>query len=173
MEKMPESFIWVALVISNVVALLTLLAAWKKANIARLLYFMLFAWAAGANARIATISPQSYLEYADFAVFPFYKNIILGWFSAHIQAVVYCIATCQAIVALGMLTKGPFFKIGCLGGIIFLIGITPLGIGSGFPSPLIWAFGLYLLLKQGAEQTFWKAVSSKKIRMGLPKAPKA
>jgi len=41
--------------------------------------------------------------------------------------------------------KRALFLLGILGGIIFLVAISPLGVGSAFPSTLLMAVSLVLL----------------------------
>jgi hypothetical protein len=48
------------------------------------------------------------------------------------------------------------FKLGTMGGIIFLLGILPLGVGAGFPFPIIAAIAFYLLLKNPSIDYLWK-----------------
>jgi hypothetical protein len=133
-----------------------LLAAWKTPKIARLLFFLLFAWASYTNWSFAIRSPQSYLEYADLTFLGFYKQFILGWFSKHISATIGFIATCQALIAISMLLRGPILKIGAVGAIVFLISIAPFGVGSGFPCTITMAIGLFILLRNYYHDFVWK-----------------
>src|SRR6185312_1158068 len=130
MKGFDNSTYMMLYMVCNVVALLILLAAWKAPKIARLLFFILFAWAGYTNWSFVNHSPQSYLEYADLTFSNFYKEFILGWFSKHITLTVGFIATCQLLIAISMLTKGFVFKAGGAGAIIFLVAIAPLGVGS-------------------------------------------
>lgn len=47
-----------------------------------------------------------------------------------------------------MLLKSWLFKLGCIGGIIFLLAIAPFGVGSGFPCTIIFAFALLILFRK-------------------------
>ncbi len=135
-------------IISNVVALILLFVAWKAPKIARLIFFLLFAWASCTNWTYALKSPQSYLEYADLAFLNFYRHFIQGWFSRHITIIIGFIATCQAAIAVSMLLRHIIFKAGAIGGIIFFIAIAPFGVGSAFPCTVLMAIGMYGLLKK-------------------------
>lgn len=146
-------------IICNVVSLLMLLAAWKTPKLARLLFFLLFAWASYTNSSLAIRSPQLYLEYADLAFLSFYKQFILGWFSKHITTVVVCIATCQGLIAASMLLKGFLFKAAAVGAMLFLMAIAPFGVGSGFPCTVIMAISLFVLLKNYHHDFIWKRKS--------------
>jgi hypothetical protein len=145
----------ISYIISNTVALLMLLAAWKSPKLARVMFFLLFAWASGANWRAALHTPQFYIDYADLSFSDAYKQFILGWFSNHITEVVGFIATCQALIAVSMLLKGWIFKLGAIGAIIFLLAIVPFGVGSAFPCSLVMAVALYVILRKASNNYLW------------------
>lgn len=138
----------VAYIISNAVALVLLFLSWKRPRLARLLFVLLFAWACWINWTTASQSPQRYMDYADLAFLDVYREAIQGWFSGHIQTVIGIIATCQGLVALGLLFRGRVYKIAVTAGIVFLVAIAPFGVGSAFPCTLVMAFALFLLLRQ-------------------------
>lgn len=152
---MSQNTFWIAYSISNAVALLLLGAARYYPRLARLLYGLLFGWACWINTKTALNNPSDYLNYAQYAV-PVYRDFINGWFAAHIAQMVVLIAAGQGVIALAMVTKGWFFRGGCLGGIAFLLGIAPLGTAAGFPFSLIAGAGLWLLYRQGSERWLWE-----------------
>jgi len=90
-------------------------------------------------------NPQDYLSYADLTFLTFYRSFILGWFKDHVQLSVGLIATVQALIAISLLMKGRVYKLGLLGGILFLVAIIPLGVGSAFPCTVLLAAGLVML----------------------------
>lgn len=143
------------LIISNIVAILQLIAAVKWPRIARLSFFLLFAWASWANWTESQRAPQFYLEYADLTWSNWYRNFIKGWFAGHIQLAVGFIATCQGLVAISMLVKGWIYKIGCVGAVIFLLSILPFGVGSGFPCTAIMAMAVIILLRKHNDEFAW------------------
>jgi hypothetical protein len=147
MKELENQTYLVWYLIANALAIVMLITAWKQPKIARLLFFMLFAWACKTNWTTVMNIPNVYIEYAELTFLALYKKIILGWFSSHIVPVVATIATCQGLIAISMLLKGLIYKIGLIGGILFLVAIVPFGIGSGFPSTLIMAIAMYMLLK--------------------------
>ena len=142
-------------IISNVVAVLMLFAAWKTPRIARVLFFVLFAWAGYTNYNYAIHNPGAYLEYANLSFLYLYIEFIQGWFSQHIMIAIGFIATCQGLIAVSMLLKGWIFKTGCIGAIIFLLAIAPLGVGSGFPCTVIMAVATFVILKRSDENYLW------------------
>jgi hypothetical protein len=145
-----------ALVISNIIALVIYYFARKRPRIARLLFFLLFSWAAYTNWNMAMNSPQEYVSFADLAFIGIYKNFINGWFAQHGALLIAAIAIGQLLIALAMLWKGWVFKLGTIGGIIFLVAIIPLGVGSGFPFPIITAMAFYHLYRQKNVDVLWK-----------------
>jgi hypothetical protein len=159
MKGLDNSAYFTLYIISNAVALIMLLAAWKAPRISRLMFFLLFAWASYTNWTEAIRSPQVYLGYADLAFLDLYKQFILGWFSKHITAAVGFIATCQALIAVAMFWKGLIFKIGVVCAIIFLLAIAPLGVGSAFPCTVIVALTLYVILKKPKHDFLWNQLT--------------
>lgn len=151
----------IGVTISNIVALIMLWLSWKNPSISRLLFFMLFIWAGVTNLTTAINRPEKYLEYADFAILSFYKEFILGFFSRNITLLVPVIAVCQLLIGVSMMLKGVIFRIGCLGGMIFLMAILPLGWGSGSPAPLFWAVGLLILLQKKINAYWWMIFKSR------------
>lgn len=147
MKGLENQVYLVAYIISNAFALILLFFSWKYIKLSRLIFFILFGWASWANWTTALNSPEDYLDYSGFALIPFYKNFIEGWFREHIQMMVGIIATSQALIAIGLLLKGWIYKVGIIGGTLFLIAIMPLGVGSAFPCTLILAIALIMLYK--------------------------
>ncbi len=139
------------LIAFNLLALVFLFCGAWWPRIARVLFFLLFGWACWMNWTISRRSPDDYLQYADLSLGNWYREFINGWFSKHIPHVVGFIATCQGLIALSMLLKGWLFKTGCIGGIIFLLAIAPLGVGSGFPCTITFALGLGVLFRKGKD----------------------
>ncbi|TNE48785.1 MAG: hypothetical protein EP344_18560 [Bacteroidetes bacterium] len=154
---MPPHLIWIAYSISNLVALLMLWACWKRPAIGRVLFLLLFAWAAWMNTTTALHTPEGYMEYAQYTFSGWYKQFIQGFFAAHAQPIVLTIATGQALIALGMLTRGPVFKLAAIGAILFLVAIAPLGVGSAFPCTLVMAVAMWQLFRRGSREWLWQA----------------
>jgi hypothetical protein len=138
--------------VCTVLALLLVWAAYKRPKLARALLAVLFGGAAVFNARLALTSPAAYLSFAQLSPVAFYRDFIEGFFAAHTRTLVLLIAAGQACIAMGLAWRGTLFRVACAGGMAFGIGITPLGVGSGFPSPLILAVAFYVLMrKEGVE----------------------
>ncbi|RYF99258.1 MAG: hypothetical protein EOO02_17275 [Chitinophagaceae bacterium] len=144
------------LIISNVFAILQLLAAARWQRLARLSFVLLFAWASCTNWITSQRIPGVYMEYANLAWSDLYRQFINGWFSQHIQLSVGLIATGQALIAIGLAMKQPFFMPACYGAIVFLLAILPLGVGAGFPCTAIMAIALLILSTKEANHYLWK-----------------
>lgn len=155
MKGLENSTYLIMYIISNVIAILMLWAAWKQRRILRALFFVVFAWASWTNWNEAIIAPQFYLDYAGLAFSNLYRDFIQGWFSWHITLAVGFIATCQALIAIAMLLKGWIFKTAATGAIIFLVAIAPLGVGSAFPCTIILATAMWLLMRQKEIDYVW------------------
>jgi hypothetical protein len=142
--------------ISNLAAVLLALCSWKWPVAGRILYVLLFGGACWFNLTTSIQTPEVYLSYAQTAWLPLYYTFITGFFSEHITLFVSMIAVAQGFIAVSLLLKGIVFKTGALGAIIFLAGISPLGMGSAFPSTLIMALGIGLLWKKCSSRYIWQ-----------------
>ncbi|WP_153797251.1 hypothetical protein [Foetidibacter luteolus] len=136
------------LIISNVAALLMIVLAVKWPRISRMVLATLFGWACYINWKTSQLTPQVYLEYGNLAWTPFYREFINGWFAGNIKLAVGGIATCQGLIALGLLAGGRLLKIAGTGAILFLLAIIPLGVGSGFPATLLMAIAMLVTLRK-------------------------
>lgn len=133
-------------IISQIVSLIILAVAWKRTRWGRWLFAVLFFWAAVTNMYTGITNPDIYLKYADLAI-PLYRDFINGWFSYYNHIIIPLIAIGQFMIATGILLKGIWFKLACLGSIIFLLSISPLLVGAAFPFSLtvsIAALQIYL-----------------------------
>jgi len=153
MELWREYFIpWI---ISNSIAILLLISAIHKPKLARLLLVLLFIWACLINYSTAHNNPNDYLNYAALTPFHVYVDFINGWFKSNIVTMVTVISIGQGLIAAGMLLKGWIVRLAGIGAIVFLLAITPLGIGSGFPFTLITALSIYIILKKDDLNYLW------------------
>ncbi|HEU4903873.1 MAG TPA: hypothetical protein VFT06_13805 [Flavisolibacter sp.] len=142
-------------IISQLVALVILVAALKSTRLARLLFSLLFLYAAVINMQLSLRNPDAYLDYAPMAL-PFYRKFITGPFSQFNYILVPAIAVGQFFIGLGMLLRHEWVKAACIGAIVFLLAITPLMVGSAFPFPLIVAFAAWLILKNDRKAYLWQ-----------------
>ncbi|MEK6153928.1 hypothetical protein WIW50_11735 [Flavobacteriaceae bacterium 3-367] len=153
MELLKEYFTpWI---ISNSIALLFLVASIRIPKLARFLFVLLFSWACWINYTTSHSSPEVYLDYATFTPFNIYKTFINSWFKENVTVMVTAISFGQALIAIGMMLNGWFVRLACMGAIIFFLAISPLGIGSGFPVPLISVVTIYFILKKDDLNYLW------------------
>jgi len=145
MEGLNENLI--PYVISQIVSIIILIVAWKHTKAARILFALLFFWAAGINMYTAIVTPNLYLDYGEMAI-PLYRDFINGWFSQNVSLFISIIATGQFLIAVGMLLKGWTVKMACIGIIIFLLAIAPLLVGSAFPFSITVSIAAYMVFKK-------------------------
>lgn len=141
--------------ISNSIAVLILVSAFKKPKLARLLFVLLFLWACWLNYSNAQKTPNDYLNYAALSPFDLYTDFINGWFKSRVTSMVSLIALGQGLIAIGMMLKGWMVRVACFGAIVFFIAITPLGIGSGFPFTILASVAIYFILKKDDLNYLW------------------
>jgi hypothetical protein len=142
--------------ISNIVFVLSIVAAIKRPMWTRIFFAGFFLWAAYFNSTTAIQSPEIYLTYATLDALPAYSKFINGFFSEHIRVIVFTIAVGQFLIALGLMLNKFWVKLACAGGIIFGLAIAPLGVGSGFPATVCMAIAFFILLKKPRHDFIWK-----------------
>ena len=145
---MDEHFVAYAQASSIVAALLLLGICWRWPTAGRALFALIFLWAGPWNLYTVWSEPEVYLNYARWAVPDITVEFILGNFSRHIAGYVTSIALGQIAIGLMVSAAGRWVKRGLFGAIVFLLAITPLGIGSGFPFTLITAGSALLLWRR-------------------------
>ncbi len=137
--------ILIGLAVSNIFALLFLLLVSHAPRIAGCVTGIGFVIASATNVWMALTQPGSYVIGFGPSAAPGYRWFIYGPFAAHPAWYVLPIAAGQ--LAAGVLTllgrrEGP------VGAMVFLLAITPLGIGSGFPAPAILAWAMWKLSRR-------------------------
>jgi hypothetical protein len=115
---------------------------WPK--IGKVAWGIIFILAGIFNIYTGVSNPQAYVDYGQHAV-GLYQKFIYGLFSSYTSLIVSLVALGQILVGIFLLMKRTLFFLGIVGGIIFLLAISPLGIGSAFPSTLLMAISLVLL----------------------------
>lgn len=150
-----QQMIWIAYIVSNVAGILFLLAAIKRPKLARLMFVLLFGWASWFNYTTAHQHPEAYLMYGDVSI-SIYSDFINGWFKRHITEFISFIAFGQGLIALVILLKGIWVKLACIGIIIFLMAIAPLGVYSAFPFSITVSLASYFIIKKDDLDYLWK-----------------
>lgn len=142
-------------VISQVVSIIILIAAWKSTRWARWLFSALFLWASATNMYIGVTDPDSYLDNARFAI-PLYQDFINGWFRHYNHVIIPLIAVGQFFIFIGMVLHGWWVKLACLGSIIFLLSIAPLMVAAAFPFSITVSIAAWLIFLNDDKNYIWK-----------------
>lgn len=142
-------------IISQAVSLIILITAWKRTRWARWLFSILFLWASCINMYLGLTDPDSYLDNARFAI-PLYRDFINGWFSHYNHIIIPLIAVGQLFIAAGMLLRGRWVDLACIGSMIFLIAIAPLMVGSAFPFSITVSLAAFLIYLNDDKNFIWK-----------------
>lgn len=142
---MNEQNLLIPYLVTFSVTFLLIYICYRWPKMGKIAWGLIFILAGIFNIYTGLSEPQVYVEiYGETAV-GFYKTIINGIFDSFTSFIVCLIAAAQILAGIFLLQKKRLFVLGIAGGIIFLLAITPLGVGSAFPSTLFMAFSLGLL----------------------------
>jgi len=141
-------------IISQVVGIGVLIAATLNIRLTRILFSVIFLYAACYNMYIGLIKPDTYLGFSELAI-PLYRDFINGWFSQNNHIVIPLIAIGQLLISIGMVLKGRWVVGACIGTIIFLLSISPLMVGSAFPFSIPVCIAVLLILRKKELDYIW------------------
>jgi hypothetical protein len=158
---MEQEYTSLPYIISNIIAVFAAIAAMLWPTVARVLLSAIFIAASFFNAYTAFADPNLYLAFGELASNDFYRSIILGPFSRHIQLYILLIAVCQLLIGVFGSYKGRLMKIAMIGGVVFLLAIVPLGTGSAFPAPLMLALAYMTLLRKRIDFNIYEVLRQK------------
>lgn len=116
--------------ISSVFVLGVVILCFVKPNAGRIfLGFFFLLMAIGVNGSFTFSNPQAYVEYAQGALIPFYRDLALG-FIAVLGPTLFGVLLMLFEISMGvmLLHKKKSVKIGLIGTMIFVIGIAPLAV---------------------------------------------
>lgn len=170
MDFTDEKTVWIAYAISNLAGLFFLITALRTTKLTRLLFVLLFGWASVFNYITCHRQPENYLFYSDASI-GLYAQFIQGWFKDHITGFVSFIALGQAFIAIGMLFKGWLVQLACMGAIVFLLAIAPLGIYAGFPFSLTVSAAAFQVFRNDNLAYLWKFKMGKVKHTAHPTEP--
>jgi hypothetical protein len=148
-------------IISNAVAVAIAITAMMWPTIARVLLSSIFVAAFALNLFMAITDPSVYMIYGELTPNDFYRSIILGPFSRNPQVYVSLIAFGQLLIGVFISYNGKLMKIAMMGGITFLLAISPLGYGAAFPCTLILALSFLILMGKGIRFNIYQIIYSK------------
>lgn len=135
---------WFPYTITHVITFALIFICTKWPKIGKVAWGIIFILAGIFNIYTGISNPHAYIDYGQHAV-GLYRKFIYGVFSSYTSLIVSLIALGQILVGIFLFMKRTPFLLGILGGIIFLVAISPLGVGSAFPSTLLMAISLVLL----------------------------
>lgn len=135
-------------IVSHVVAVVYVVAAWFWPRTTRYVTGVGFLLAGAFNAWTASTAPLAYVATFGPHAIPLYREFIYGPFARYTAAFILAIATGQIAVGVLAFAPLPWRRLSYVGAIIFLLAITPLGIGAAAPSTLIFAAGVALLFRE-------------------------
>jgi len=135
-------------IVTNTVSVALIVLAIVRPRATRTIFVVIFLAAGAFNAYTALSQPEVYLAYGSLAIFGFYRDFIEGFFSRHTEAIILTIALGQLAVGVLLTRHGRLFDLGTFGGVLFLVAIAPLGIGSALPSTLLMAGALIVMWRR-------------------------
>jgi hypothetical protein len=137
------------LFVANAVSVAFFVLALYRPDAARVIAGVGFILAGLVNFALALIDPQIYVRGFGPHAMGVYKDVIYGILAQGPGRLILAIAVWQLLVGgVTLVKRSEFVKLGCLAMTCFLVGISPLGVGSGFPSTLILAAATVVLLRQ-------------------------
>ncbi|HXN46210.1 MAG TPA: hypothetical protein VN893_06185 [Bryobacteraceae bacterium] len=136
------------LLAANALAVAFLVLALYRPNPARVIAGGGFILAALVNATLAILDPQIYITGFGPHAVGIYKTVIYGVLAHGPTRFILAIAVWQLAVGAAILVNSTdYTRLGSVAATIFLIGISPLGLGCAFPSNLILAAGMVALIR--------------------------
>ncbi len=115
------------MIISSLFVLAVVVLCLVKPNVGRIfLGFFFLVMALGVNGSFTFGNPQAYLDYANDALIPFYRQLAIGVVT--INPVIFGLLLMVFEISMGLLLlhKKQAVKIGLIGTMLFIIGISPL-----------------------------------------------
>ncbi|HEY1204495.1 MAG: hypothetical protein ABSH46_04895 [Bryobacteraceae bacterium] len=136
------------LFVANAFGVAFFVLALYRPNTARIVAGGGFIASSLVNATLALLDPQIYVKGLGPHAVGLYKDLIYGALGQAPGRLILALAVWQLIVAATILVNvTEYVRLGCVAAALFLIGISPLGVGCGFPSNLILAGGLVALIR--------------------------
>jgi len=152
------------MIISSIFVLGVVVLCLTKPNAGRIFLGVFFlVMALGVNGSFTFANPQGYVDYASDALIPIYKDIALSIVKLNPFLFGLLLMVFEITMGLLLLQKGRAVRIGLVGTMMFLIGISPLSILQ-LPWLGLLVAQIFLLTKE-FDTTFLESVQSK-LRQG-------
>jgi hypothetical protein len=158
---MEQEIMSASYIVTNAIAIAIVLIAMIWPTVARVLLSTIFIGAFAFNFFTSIANPTVYLEFGELTPSDFYRSIILGPFSKHPQMYIALISIAQLFIGVFISYKEGLMNLAMVGGIIFLVAITPLGFGAAFPSTLILASSLVILMSKRIRFNIYEIIYSR------------
>lgn len=149
------------ILVSSVFVLFVVGLCFIKPNAGRIFLGIFFlVMALGVNGSFTFGNPQAYLDYAEGALIPFYRDLAMGVINLFTPVIFgLLLMTFEIVMGLLLLHKGKSVKIGLIGTMLFLVGISPLSLVQ-----IPWlglVIGELYLLKKEFDTSFWETLQAK------------
>jgi hypothetical protein len=141
--------------------LAALVLALVKPNAGRICLGLFFlAMAMGVNLVALVVDPQSYVAFGTQAFIPLYRWVFRTIIALNPPLFILLLMVYELGVGALLLSKRRAVKLGLIGGILFLLGITPLGVET-LPNPVL-VVALASLLTKEFDQSFLDILRAKR-----------
>lgn len=142
-------------ILSNLVAVVLALSSYNFPRFMRFIWGLIFILAGIVNLITVYNEPGIYVDTFGPPAIECYQKVIYGPFSTRVAVYVTLIATAQIVVG-GLIWSGRFwYYLGLTGGILFMLAIAPLGVGSAFPATVIMAIGLMVMMRKKRKKSIF------------------
>jgi len=137
-------------IITNLISIGLIYLAYRYPKACIISFMIIFFFAAIVNTIIVFTNPDAYIKgFGSTAYLDFYKRFIYEEFKLRTQLYVLLISIFQIIISFSLISRfWLIFSLGVNGGIIFLLAIAPLGVGSAFPSTILMAIAMYIMRRR-------------------------
>jgi hypothetical protein len=133
---------------ANAIAVAFFVLAMYRPNGARITAGGGFILAGLVNGTLAILDPQIYVRALGPNAMGIYKTVIDGVLAQAPRRLILAFAVWHLLVG-GMILVNTtdYVRLGCVAATVFLIGISPLGLGCAFPSNLILGAAMVALIR--------------------------
>ncbi|MBP7496373.1 MAG: hypothetical protein KA792_01740 [Bacteroidales bacterium] len=137
-------------IITNLFSIGLIYLAYKHPKACILSFAGIFFIAAIVNIILVFKDSDTYVNgFGPNAYFDFYKSFIYEEFKLRTQLYVLLIAIGQFLISIFLISRlWLIFNMGINGGIIFLLAIAPLGVGSAFPASILMAIAMIMMKRR-------------------------
>ena len=117
----------IPILVSSIFVVAVVILCLRKPNAGRIflgIFFLIMA--IGVNGAFTFSNPQGYIEYASGALIPLYRDIALAVVELNPVVFGLVVIIYEIVMGLLLLHKGSSVRIGLIGTMLFLVGISPL-----------------------------------------------